>query len=241
MSKYGPYRKGRIEQTTPDTQGGVQIGRNKQPGASRGMTRRGWVPASPGMDGEHNFGPLQSGASTGGSLGVRTVASTAPSDAGSLNTNWGHNGGGGVGSVFPHSKPASAARNRKRGISPWGGFFTSVSGRKANLSTNSGSGVRSDAVMKPGGTADLNPGADNSIAGGILGATQASTMVRLNGGRGNRNMRLPVMPDAAQPSKVRMTPGGAGPDGGIAAPLIPQIPGFPGIFNQGGAGTANNG
>lgn len=223
---------------SPIPQGGIKIGGTStaQLPIRRASVAPDFLPASPGVDGFHNWGPFASGASTSGFASV-TKAGRVPSDWASNDPNWGHPGGGGVGSIFPSVKGAKAIRNRKRGISPFEGFFSSVSGRSGKVNVESGSGLKADSVMKPGGIVDLNPGADNAIAGGVMGAGQASTLVRLHGVRGDRNMRLPVMPPAAARSGEPMNPAGGAQDAGPMAPLMPQVAGMPSIFGFFSAGT----
>jgi hypothetical protein len=111
------------------------------------------------------------------------------------------------------AKPANQIAVRKRGVSPWGGFFP---GKRAAL-----------ARQHPGGIADMDPGASSHIAGG-KGA--ASSMVRLHGVRNNRGMKLPVLPQEVTRGGLAPVPSGGGSHEPLTAPMIPKVPGWPSIF-----------
>lgn len=111
------------------------------------------------------------------------------------------------------TKQANSLQIRKRGISPWGGFFH---GGRASL-----------AMQHPGGIVDTNTGASSMIAGG---AGQASSFVRLHGGRDDRGMKLPVLPQETKRSGIAPFPAGGGTHDPLAAPLQSKVPGFPSIF-----------
>lgn len=126
--------------------------------------------------------------------------------------------GNGAGKSATKSKPAHALSVRKRGVSPWGGFFA---GGRAAL-----------AMQHPGGIVDTNTGASSMIAGG---AGQASTFVRVQqvgdrNGRKTRGMKLPVLPTQTKRGGVSPFPAGGGSHDAMAAPLQPNVPGFPSIF-----------
>jgi hypothetical protein len=111
------------------------------------------------------------------------------------------------------AQPAKSMSIRKRGVSPWGGFFP---GRRAALT-----------FQHPGGIADMNPGCSAIIAGG---SGQGSSMVRLHGVRNNRGMKLPVLPQEVTRGGTAPTPSGGGSHEPLTAPLIPKVPGWPSIF-----------
>jgi hypothetical protein len=102
---------------------------------------------------------------------------------------------------------------RKRGVSPWGGFFR---GREAAMK-----------FQHPQGNADMNPGASKLIAGG---PGQGSSMVRLHGVRNNRGMKLPVLPQEVTRGGKAPLPSGGGSHEPLTAPLMPKVPGWPSIF-----------
>ena len=109
--------------------------------------------------------------------------------------------------------PANSMQIRKRGISPWGGFFR---GKAHNL-----------IYQHPGGIADMNPGASSRISGGP-GA--ASSLVRTHGVRNNRGMKLPVLPPDVTRGGSAPVPSGGGSHEPLTAPIMPKIPGWPSIF-----------
>jgi hypothetical protein len=111
------------------------------------------------------------------------------------------------------SKNAKGIAIRKRGVSPWGGFFHG--------------GRQSLAMQHPGGIVDHNAGASPLIAGGP-GA--ASTMARIHGGRSQRGMKLPVLPQNVQRGGQTQFPTGGGSHEPLTAPLKPLVPGFVSIF-----------
>jgi hypothetical protein len=103
---------------------------------------------------------------------------------------------------------------RKRGISPWEGFFP---------------GKRQSVIYQhPGGIADMNPGADSRIAGG---PGSASSFCRLHGVRDNRGMKLPVLPQEVSRGGKAPIPTGGGGHEPLAAPMKPKIAGWPTIFS----------
>lgn len=116
---------------------------------------------------------------------------------------------------FPATKvdPINTKATRKRGVSPWGGFFP---GKRASL-----------IYQHPGGNADMNPGASAQIAGG---KGQASSFVRSHGARANRGMKLPVLPQTVTRGGRAGIPTGGGSHDPLTAPLIPKVPGWPSIF-----------
>lgn len=103
---------------------------------------------------------------------------------------------------------------RKRGLSPWEGFFP---GKRASV-----------IYQHPGGIADMNPGADSRIAGGP-GA--ASSFCRMHGVRDNRGMKLPVLPQEITRGGLAPMPTGGGGHDSLSAPLKPKVPGWPTIFS----------
>jgi hypothetical protein len=111
------------------------------------------------------------------------------------------------------SKIANQIAVRKRGVSPWGGFF---SGGRASL-----------AMQHPGGITDTNLGCSPLIAGG---PGQASTLVRVKGGRPQRGMKLPVLPQNVKRGGVMAMPTGGGSHDPLTAPLRSMVPGFVSIF-----------
>ncbi|SRR6266849_207228 len=102
---------------------------------------------------------------------------------------------------------------RRRGISPWGGFFHG--GRQAL------------AMQHPGGITDHNAGCSSIIAGGP-GA--ASTFARIHGGRSQRGMKLPILPQEVKRGGAQAFPLGGGSHEPLVAPLTPKVPGFVSIF-----------
>jgi hypothetical protein len=110
-------------------------------------------------------------------------------------------------------KPANSISVRRRGISPWGGFFHG--GRNAL------------AMQHPGGIVDTNTGASSLIAGG---PGQASTFARVHGGRSNRGMKLPVLPQETKRGGQIAFPAGGGSHEPLVSPLQPNVPGFVSIF-----------
>lgn len=116
---------------------------------------------------------------------------------------------------FPATKapPANSMAIRRRGFTPWGGFFP---GKRAAVSH-----------QHPGGIADMNPGASSQIAGGP-GA--ASSFCRLHGVRDNRGMKLPVLPQEVTRGGLANIPTGGGSHDPLVAPMKPRIPGWPTIF-----------
>lgn len=111
------------------------------------------------------------------------------------------------------AQPANQIAIRKRGVSPWGGFFP---GKRAALT-----------FQHPGGIADMNPGASARIAGGPGGA---SSMVRTHGVRNNRGMKLPVLPPSITRGGSAPVPSGGGSHEPLTAPILPKVPGWPSIF-----------
>jgi hypothetical protein len=111
------------------------------------------------------------------------------------------------------SKQANQLSVRRRGIAPWGGFFK---GGRAH-----------SAMQHRGGIVDSNTGASGLIAGG---PGQASTLVRVQGGRVDRNMKLPVLPTQTKRGGVAPMPQGGGSHDPLTAPLKSNVPGFPSIF-----------
>jgi hypothetical protein len=111
------------------------------------------------------------------------------------------------------SKPANQMSIRKRGVSPWGGFYP---GQAEAL-----------AFQHPGGIADMNPGASRLIAGGV---GQASSMVRVHGVRNNRGMKLPVLPQEVTRGGIAPLPSGGGSHEPLTAPLLSKVPTWPSIF-----------
>lgn len=111
------------------------------------------------------------------------------------------------------SKPAHALSVRRRGISPWGGFFHG--GRQAL------------AFQHPGGITDHNAGASSLIAGG---PGSASSLVRISGGRNDRAMKLPVLPQQSKRGGLIAMPAGGGSHDPLVAPFLPNVPGWPSIF-----------
>jgi hypothetical protein len=109
--------------------------------------------------------------------------------------------------------PINSISIRRRGISPWGGFFP---GKKSAI-----------IYQHPGGIADMNPGASSTIAGGP-GA--ASSMCRISGVRNNRGMKLPVLPQEVTRGGNQPFPAGGGSHEPLTAPMIPKVPGWPSIF-----------
>jgi hypothetical protein len=109
--------------------------------------------------------------------------------------------------------PATSMSIRKRGVSPWGGFFP---GKRAAL-----------IYQHPGGIADMNPGASSRIAGG---PGQASSLVRTHGVRNNRGMKLPVLPATVTRGGSAPVPSGGGSHEPLTAPILPKVPGWPSIF-----------
>jgi hypothetical protein len=103
---------------------------------------------------------------------------------------------------------------RRRGFSPFGGFFP---GKNISLS-----------YQHPGGIADINPGASSLIAGG---PSSASSLVRLNGGKINRGMKLPILPQQIVRGGVAGMPSGGGSHEPLVAPLMPKVAGWPTIFS----------
>jgi hypothetical protein len=118
------------------------------------------------------------------------------------------------------AKPINSISIRRRGVSPWGGFFP---GKQASI-----------IYQHPGGIADMNPGASSTIAGGP-GA--ASSFVRLHGVRGNRGMKLPTLPQEVTRGGNQPFPAGGGSHEPLTAPLIPKVPGWPSIFKVSIAAT----
>ncbi len=102
---------------------------------------------------------------------------------------------------------------RKRGASPFGGFFQ---GKDALI------------YQHPGGLADMNPGADSKIAGGI---GQASSFCRVNINNPDRAMKLPVKPSQITRGGPAKIPTGGGSHEPLVAPMMPKVPGWPTIFS----------
>lgn len=172
--------------------------------------------ASPGIDDTTLIGVF---ASSAGFPPDKAVSSNAaPQDWGSANPTATTASGGGIGSIFPKSKPASAMRTRRRGFTIWGGFWPHQKS--------------SEVGVKPGGIADMNPGVSMTTAGG---RTQASSLVRVNTiGRPGRGMKLPQLPSqVTRGGLVPVPAGGFSP--GPPVPMIPRIPGFDSIFRVLGA------
>jgi hypothetical protein len=104
---------------------------------------------------------------------------------------------------------------RKRGVSPWGGFFP---GKRASL-----------IYQHPGGIADMNPGASARVAGG---KGSASSLVRTHGVRNNRGMKLPVLPQEVTRGGSAPMPSGGGSHEPLTAPILSKVPGWPSIFKM---------
>jgi hypothetical protein len=116
---------------------------------------------------------------------------------------------------FPstQAKGADSLKLRKRGHSPWSGYI--------------GGGREALAMQHPGGIVDTNTGASSLIAGGP-GAP--STLVRLHGGRSQRGMKLPVLPQEVKRGGATSFPVGGGSHEPLTAPFRPKVPGFASIF-----------
>ena len=172
------------------------------------------VYATPGIDsGTNEQGVFNSGA---GLHPNTDTLKTPPYDWRNEAPEQGYSSGEliGVGSNgATRSKPAHSMSVRRRGISPWGGFFK---GGRHTLST-----------QHIGGNVDHNAGASSLIAGGP-GA--ASSFARVHGGRSDRGMKLPILPQETKRAGVAAFPAGGNGHDGIAAPLRPNVPGFPSIF-----------
>lgn len=167
--------------------------------------------ASPGIDDAGDFGVLSSGAGLlpGDITGIQKAS---PSDWSALNPDIGLSTGRLIGNnAGTQATPINETRSRKRGISPFGGYFPTGGPQR---------------TIKVGGIADLNTGADSLIAGG---KAQASSMVRFNG-RNVKAMRLPVIPMQVTRGGIAKTPsGGQSPGFGPAVPTLPQLKQFPSI------------
>ena len=172
------------------------------------------VYATPGIDSHPNEqGVFNSGAAFDPTA---QTLKTPPYDWGNEAPEQGYETGEliGIGSSgATKTKPANALSIRRRGISPWGGFFHG--GRQAL------------AMQHPGGIVDHNAGASALIAGG---PGSASSMVRISGGRSTRGMKLPVLPQQTKRGSAAAMPTGGGSHDPLVAPLSPNVPGWPSIF-----------
>jgi hypothetical protein len=173
--------------------------------------------ASPGIDSHiYEQGVFNSGAS----LSPQTpTLKTPPYDWGNEMPEQGYATGRLIGAFGdPAGKTKAKGANhisvRKRGTSPWGGFFH---GGRAAL-----------AMQHPGGIVDTNTGCSPLIAGG---PGQGSTLVRVKGGRPQRGMKLPVLPQNVKRGGIMAMPTGGGSHDPLTAPLRPMVPGFVSIFS----------
>lgn len=177
--------------------------------------------ASPGIDSPTDeVGIFNSGAgqtpNSPAALPDTPGRSAVPSDWSSNNPLWDKVRGFLIGNYgATASKAADATRVRARGVSPFGG---------------SGKPWKHGYYQeKAQGTTDFNLGASSHIAGG---SSQAATMVRVNGARKkNEGQKLPILPaDATRGGSLPVPAGGF--VSGLAAPLVPQVPGLPSIFKM---------
>lgn len=170
------------------------------------------VYAAPGIDSHpQEFGVYNSGA---GRAPETTTLKTPPYDWFNEAPSQGYHTENLIGNFDATKAPhANQMAVRKRGVSPWGGFFP---GKRIAL-----------AYQHPGGIADMNPGASSRISGGP-GA--ASSLVRTHGVRNNRGMKLPVLPPSVTRGGSAPVPSGGGSHEPLTAPILPKIPGWPSIF-----------
>ncbi len=211
-------------QPVPDGPSGIMVPNNPNTSdittLSNGLVPLPVVPrevarfASPGIDDTSNIGVFNSGAAFPPQQAVG--GNDSPSDWSSENTTATTASGGGVGSIFPKSQPASSLRTRRRGVTIWGGFWPH---QRA-----------SEIGVKSGGTSDTNTGLSRLIAGGN-GA--ASSMVRTHGSkRVDRGMKLPQTPrSVVRGGQASVPAGGAMFGQGLGSPTMPQVFGFPSVIS----------
>lgn len=141
---------------------------------------------------------------------------TAPFDWGNETASQGYQAEHLVGNYGATKAPdATSMKIRKRGLSPFGGFFP---GKRQSI-----------AYQHPGGIADMNPGANSMIAGGT---NRGVVFCRVNsaGASPTRRMKLPTLPQKVTRGGVSKFPTGGGSHEPLVAPMQPQIQGWPTIF-----------
>jgi hypothetical protein len=176
--------------------------------------------AAPGIDsGVDEYGVFNSGAALHPNAPTKKAA---PTDWSNESPTVGYATSRLVGNYADTQAPdASSLKIRRRGLAPFGGFF---SGPRSGL-----------AYQHPGGIVDHNAGADHLIAGG---PGQASTFCRVNGGKkNNAGMKLPILPSTITRGGPSVMPAGGGFDGTLAPPLQNKVNGWQSIFAFRGTGA----
>jgi hypothetical protein len=178
------------------------------------------VYAAPGIDSTpHEQGVFNSGA---GFSPAAPTLKTPPYDWSNEAPSQGYGTERLVGTAAATKAPdATSLKVRRRGVTPWGGFF---------------SGRESLKYQHPGGITDHNAGASALIAGGP-GAASSFCRINGNNARDGRRMKLPILPQTVVRGGVASFPAGGGSHEPLIAPLQPKIKGWPTIFSFTGNGT----